>query len=443
MQRCTPRVAPVERRRILPPLAERELDVVDCRPAHLELDVVPRRTVAVVLVVELDRLRITAVATVVASAVAQVDAADERDVVGGVATADHDDLLVMAPAAAHPVVEEDLTARLVHDAREIAGSPPRRTSPASGANARASRARARRAVASAAEHVADVGAVAVEQLVGVALPVGEVAPCRRARRQQSTWCRRRKYETPSTRTCAVVAVGPGDTAACRRSIVGRRVPTLVGARGTIRRGRRPTCQAAPRTSSGSSSVGPGAALDTCFAGSRGAGRPARTASSCAATAAPNSTTIDDSNAQRRSAIDPGERPVRVTERRARLEEQPEPEASRPTRAALPRWTRTPATTTPAGDGCGAHRNSNAIAATVSSSASGQRTTRQTDAPVSSPSTRRSTWPNAKSTNAPARARRRCTRARSHARTSARRPVLLDAVQPVERRARSVPSASCR
>ena len=46
------------------------------------------------------------------SAVAEVDAADERDVVIGPRRAAHDDeLLVMAAPASHTFVEEDLAAR--------------------------------------------------------------------------------------------------------------------------------------------------------------------------------------------------------------------------------------------------------------------------------------------------------------------------------------------
>ena len=45
-----------------------------------------------------------------------------------------------------------------------------------------------------------------------------------------------------------------------------------------------------------------------FASSRGDGAPARTASSCAASAAPNRIAIDDSSAHSRSAIIPASGP---------------------------------------------------------------------------------------------------------------------------------------
>ena len=78
------RVAVVEGVGILPALAERVGERRHRRPVHLELRVVPRWTVAVARV-ELDRLRVAAVAGVVVAAVAEVDPADERDVVVGCA----------------------------------------------------------------------------------------------------------------------------------------------------------------------------------------------------------------------------------------------------------------------------------------------------------------------------------------------------------------------
>ena len=78
----------------------------------LDLHVVPRRSGTVAVIVELRGLRITAVVFVVVAAVAQVDATDERDVVGRIVrVADDDELLVMAAAAPHPLVEQDLVPR--------------------------------------------------------------------------------------------------------------------------------------------------------------------------------------------------------------------------------------------------------------------------------------------------------------------------------------------
>ena len=159
----------------MPPLGERPREVVDRRTADLELQVVPRRALAVVLVVELDRLRITAVVVVVATAVAEVDAADERDVAGRIVAPHDEELLVVAAAAADPVVEQHLTARLV-DAREKERFLPSPKFIARGASARAAPARCTPPLGQLREHVADRGAGPGEQLVGIALPVGEVHP---------------------------------------------------------------------------------------------------------------------------------------------------------------------------------------------------------------------------------------------------------------------------
>src|SRR5205823_8468186 len=100
-----PGVAVVERHGVLPPLPKRELEVADDGPPDLQLEVVPRgpRTVARV---EVDGLRVTEVPLVVAPPVAQVDPADEGDVVLLVAPADQDELLVMAPPAPDPLVQQ-------------------------------------------------------------------------------------------------------------------------------------------------------------------------------------------------------------------------------------------------------------------------------------------------------------------------------------------------
>ena len=81
--------------RVLPAFAEHRLDVADRRSLDHRLDVVPRRALAV------DRrhrlaLRVPRVGRVVTPAVAQVDAADEGDVVRGTAgMAEHDHLDVV------------------------------------------------------------------------------------------------------------------------------------------------------------------------------------------------------------------------------------------------------------------------------------------------------------------------------------------------------------
>src|ERR1035437_9911407 len=102
----------IQRRWILPTLVKRRLEISDCGPADLELDVVPRGPGPVPLV-QLDRLFIAVMLIVVASSVTEVDAAHERHVLIGSATApDQDQLLVMGSAAAHSFIEQHLTARL-------------------------------------------------------------------------------------------------------------------------------------------------------------------------------------------------------------------------------------------------------------------------------------------------------------------------------------------
>ena len=72
----------VQRRRVGPPLPEGRVQRADRRALHPQLDVVPRRMLAVLLG-HLQRLRIAAMRFVVAAGVAQVDAACERDVALG------------------------------------------------------------------------------------------------------------------------------------------------------------------------------------------------------------------------------------------------------------------------------------------------------------------------------------------------------------------------
>ena len=103
----------VERCRVFPALAERESEIADRGPSHLELDVVPRRPAAVAGV-ETDRLRVALVLTVVVASVTQIDATLEGDVVvGSVGVSDDDQLLVVAAAAPHALVEDDLASGLV------------------------------------------------------------------------------------------------------------------------------------------------------------------------------------------------------------------------------------------------------------------------------------------------------------------------------------------
>ena len=114
-----PRVAVVERGRVLPALPEGDRQVPDGRAADLQLHVVPGRAVAVAPV-HRHRLGVAQVALVVAAPVAQVDPAHEGDVlVLPVGVADQDQLLVLAARSPDPLVEQDLAAGLVDDLADV------------------------------------------------------------------------------------------------------------------------------------------------------------------------------------------------------------------------------------------------------------------------------------------------------------------------------------
>ena len=99
---------PAERRRILPPLAEDRLDVVDGRTGDGGLHVVPGRALPVRLRHRLG-LRVAEMPGVVPARVAQVDPADVGDVpLRPAPVADHHQLLVMRPAGPDPHVEQHL-----------------------------------------------------------------------------------------------------------------------------------------------------------------------------------------------------------------------------------------------------------------------------------------------------------------------------------------------
>ena len=109
----------VERRRVVPALRERVEDVRHRGAADLRHGVVPRRGRAVPFV-QRRGLWIARVLCVVTPTVTEVDASDERDVFLGPALPAYDqELLVVGPAPAHPLVEERLPAALVDDGAEV------------------------------------------------------------------------------------------------------------------------------------------------------------------------------------------------------------------------------------------------------------------------------------------------------------------------------------
>jgi hypothetical protein len=99
-------------------------EVRDDRSVELESGVVPWRS-GPVSRVQGQRLRVALVIGVVPTAVGQVDAADERDVAGGVVTMpDDDQLLVVGAEHRHPLVQEHLPAGLVDLPAEVRVAVP-------------------------------------------------------------------------------------------------------------------------------------------------------------------------------------------------------------------------------------------------------------------------------------------------------------------------------
>ena len=95
-----------ERRGVLPALTERVIEVAHRRAPDADLDVMPRRVVAVP-VVHLLGLHVAEMALVVPAAVAQVDPPHERHVGAPcVHVADQDQLLVVGARSSHPLIEE-------------------------------------------------------------------------------------------------------------------------------------------------------------------------------------------------------------------------------------------------------------------------------------------------------------------------------------------------
>ena len=162
----------VEGRRVVPPFPERERHVVDRRPFDPDLHVVPGRGRAVVRLGEVGGLWVAAVIGVVAPAVCEVHAPDERDVVRRVVGPAHDhQLLVVGAAAPDALVEEHLTPRVVHRPaeEEVLGLVvhERVRAPDQAAHRDATTRRV-------GEHRADLTAFVGQQLgVGVALEPGE------------------------------------------------------------------------------------------------------------------------------------------------------------------------------------------------------------------------------------------------------------------------------
>ena len=95
------------------------LEVGHRRPAHLRLDVVPRRPLAVDGGHRL-RLRVAGVRVVVAPAVREVDAADEGDGLAlGIGGPEHDELLMVRTARPDALVEQHHRAGVVRAVADV------------------------------------------------------------------------------------------------------------------------------------------------------------------------------------------------------------------------------------------------------------------------------------------------------------------------------------
>ena len=181
---------------------------------------------AVVVVVEFDGLGVAEMAVVVPAAVTEVDAADERDVVGGVGSTHHEQLLVVAPAAAHPVIEEHFATRVVdhlgkrevlrltevHQLGVRAPEEPADIDPL---------------LHQLDEHGANLRARSVKQFVGIALPVGEVDPIAGLALAQHL-VQSSEVSAAIDQDRAVVALGPRELVVVAPVDVGRRIPPLGG-----------------------------------------------------------------------------------------------------------------------------------------------------------------------------------------------------------------------
>ena len=169
----------VQRRRVVPALREGVEDMCHCWAADLRHRVVPGRGRAVPFV-ERRCLGIAGVGRVVATTVAEVDAADERDVVFWLALATYDqELLVVGPTATNSLVEERLSAALIDDGSKVVvllAVEPARVRPPQQRPDLDTPTRRRR------QELSDGRAVVRHAFVGVAAPVGQEDPVTRAGR---------------------------------------------------------------------------------------------------------------------------------------------------------------------------------------------------------------------------------------------------------------------
>ena len=157
---------------VLPPFPEDRFHVGDGRALDGDLDVVPRRAGSVGGA-QRARLLVAVVRVVIPAAVAQVDPAHVRHIpLGAASMAQHDQLLVMRSAVAHPHIQQAFAARGNDSLAEIAvflqavPEPVQVRAPEQAADDHAAAGRV-------GQHPRHLRARAVEPLIRVAPPVGE------------------------------------------------------------------------------------------------------------------------------------------------------------------------------------------------------------------------------------------------------------------------------
>ena len=217
--------APVlDRSGIVPALAERLEELRHRRALHLRLDVVPGGTFAVTPIQVL-RLGIAEVLVAITSAVAEIDPADERQILVRFVRSMHDDeLLMMGTCSPDPLVEQQLPAGCVDDVGEfgllllVEAHPGRMRAPQQPSHLHPSPRQPR-------QQTGQVRAVIGQLLVIVTTPIGqaeEVAGCECFRSLGET----REIGASMDQRRHSVSLGPGATQAEPSTLLGVQEPRV-------------------------------------------------------------------------------------------------------------------------------------------------------------------------------------------------------------------------
>jgi hypothetical protein len=202
---------------VVPPFAERLVELRHRRPVHLRGDVVPGRAVAVPAVQVLG-LQVAEVPVVVAPPVAQVDPADEREAGVRVVGPVHDDqLLVVRTGAPHALVQQHLATGAVHDAGEH-GVLLLVEAHRLGMRAPQQRADLHAPARESRQQHGQRRTVVGQEFVVIAAPVGEAQEVA-GRQRLERLGQPREVGAAVDQRRDVVALGPGDVAHQRRALV--------------------------------------------------------------------------------------------------------------------------------------------------------------------------------------------------------------------------------